>query len=435
MIARKRVTLISIVAILAACSSEDRSDPFGVSSGVGPSTTAGGGTGGSMNGAGGAGGAATSGPQGSGGASTTTSSGMGPTTTTTTVTASTGAGGATASSSAMMSASSSGGAPDFGYDPSGSGGSGPSCAATEVKGKKPPVDIIFAVDTSGSMSEEIAQVKANINGSFAAVLGAGDLDYRVVMVATKGTSTLQVCVAEPLGGPNCGSNLPLFRSVPQSVASTNALSLLLSTYDSATVSLNWSSFVRPEATKAFIVVTDDNSSTAAATFDTQLLAKAPAGMFGTAQKRKYVMYGIIGIDKNNPALKCGTAVNNGSVYQTLVTLTGGAQFSECETDYSPIFKSIANKVVAKLSCGYTLPKNDPNGQAIDSEKVVVKLVDAMNQTTTFTKVGDASKCVGNEWYYEDNLNPEKIVLCPSACTTVQNTTGAQIKIDVGCLQG
>ncbi len=285
------------------------------------------------------------------------------------------------------------------------------------------------------MSEEIAQVKANINGSFAAVLGAGELDYRVVMVAAKGTSTFQVCVAEPLGGPNCSSNLPIFRAVPQSVGSTNALSLLLSTYDSANVSLNWSGVLRQDATKVFIVVTDDNSSLAAASFDTQLLAKGPAMMFGTAMKRKYVVYGIIGINKDNPALKCGTAVNNGPVYQTLVALTGGAQFSECEADYSPVFKGIANNVVAKLSCEYTLPKNDPNGQAIDSEKVVVKLVDSMNQTTTFTRVSDASKCAGGEWYYENNLDPSKIVLCPAACTQVQRTTGGQVKIDVGCLQG
>ncbi|MBM4375436.1 MAG: VWA domain-containing protein [Deltaproteobacteria bacterium] len=350
-----------------------------------------------------------------------------------------GSGGAAASTSgsggANASASSSGGAPDFNYDPSGAGGSGGSCATTEIVGKKAPVDIVFAVDTSSSMSAEIAQVKANINGSFADVLGQGALDYRLVMLATKGTDSLAVCVAPPLGGPNCGSNLPLYRMVPQTVGSTNALSLLLSTYDSENPQHSWSGFLRKEATKTFIVVTDDDSAMSASAFDTALLAKAPVGMFGDANQRKYVFYGIIGIDKNNPAQKCATAFKNGLVYQSLVALTKGSQFSECEADYGPIFKAIADNVVSKLSCEYSLPKNDPNGQAIDAEKVSVKLVDGMNFKTTFPRVDDASKCAGEGWYYEDNLAPSKILLCPAACSKVQVAEGAQVTVDVGCLQG
>src|SRR4051794_26603199 len=37
------------------------------------------------------------------------------------------------------------------------------CAASSVAATKGQVDVIFIVDTSGSMSDEIAQVKANIN--------------------------------------------------------------------------------------------------------------------------------------------------------------------------------------------------------------------------------------------------------------------------------
>jgi hypothetical protein len=360
---------------------------------------------------------------GSGGA-TSSASGAGVTTS-----SATGGGGGAPSSGGN------GGTPNFEYAPNGAGGSGGSCAATEIAGKKAPVDIVFAVDTSSSMSAEIAQVKANINGSLADVLGQGALDYRLLMLATKGTDALAVCVAPPLGGPNCGSNLPLYRMVPQTVGSTNALSLLLSTYDGENPQHNWSGFLRKDATKAFIVVTDDDSAMSAADFDAALLAKPPVGMFGDANQRKYVFYGIIGIDKNNPALKCGTAVKTGLVYQSLVTLTQGSQFSECEADYAPIFKAIADNVVSKLSCEYSLPKNDPNGQAIDPQKVAVKLVDGMNGSTLFPRVADASKCAGDGWYYEDNLDPSKIRLCPAACTKVQAADGAQVTIDVGCLQG
>lgn len=346
----------------------------------------------------------------------------------------TGSGGMTGAGGAS-SGKGVGGTADFNYDPTTGAGGGQTCAAVEVKGKKPPVDIVFAVDTSGSMSTEIAQVKANINGSFAAVLGQGELDYRVAMVAAKGTATFSVCVFPPLGGPNCGSNLPLFRAVPQTVGSTNPLSLLLSTYDSANAALNWQGFLRYDATKVFIVITDDNSSMSATTFDTNLLAKAPAGVFGTAAKRKYVVYGIIGIDPNDPSKKCAAAVNTGAAYQSLVTLTGGAKFSECAADYSPIFGAIAKNVIGKLSCEYSLPQNDPNGKAIDPEQVAVKFDDGMNAATPFVHVKDASQCNGSGWYYEDNNNPTTLLLCPDACTSVQSATEGSVKIDVGCLQG
>ena len=329
----------------------------------------------------------------------------------------------------------SGGTAHFDYAPNGGTGGMETCAAAEVKGKKAPVDIIFAVDTSGSMANEIAQVKANINGSFAAVLGQGDLDYRVTMIATKGTSAFAVCVAPPLGGPNCGSNLPLYRAVSQTVGSTNPLSLILSTYDSANAVLNWQSALRYDAIKVFVVITDDNATTAAQAFDTALLAKEPLGIFGTSLKRNYVFYGLIGIDKNDSTKKCSDAVNIGSVYQSLVTLTNGAQFSECEADYSPAFSAIAKNVLAKLSCHYAVPKNGPNGKAIDPKKVAVKLIDGMNQATPFANVKDAASCAGLEWYYDDNQNPGSLTLCPAACSSVETQLGGEVRIDVGCLEG
>jgi hypothetical protein len=328
-----------------------------------------------------------------------------------------------------------GGKIDFNYDPSGGAGGTETCAAVQVKGNRAPVDIIMAIDTSGSMSTEIAQVKANINGSFADLLSQEALDYRIAFIAAKGTGTLQMCVYPPLGGPNCGSNPPIYRAVPQFVASTNALTLILSTYSSPDPALNWSGFVRYDSVKAIVVITDDNSSLTAANFDSQLLAKLPAGIFGTAVKRKYIFYGVIGIDKNDPTKKCAVAVNNGSVYQSLVTLTKGAQFSECEADYSPVFKAMAQNVIAQLSCDYALPKNDPNGKAIDPKQVALKYVDAMKKETPFPQVTDASKCNGVGWYYGDNNNPSKIILCPAACTQVQSQTGGEVKIEVGCLKG
>ncbi|CAN5442473.1 hypothetical protein BH09MYX1_BH09MYX1_04110 [soil metagenome] len=299
---------------------------------------------------------------------------------------------------------------------------------------KGQVDIIFVIDTSGSMTEEVVQTKTNIN-DFAVTIGQSGLDYQVIMLASRGTGNLQICVPPPLGGANCADNAPIFHHINQNVGSTNSLSLALSTYDSNNAALNWAKYLRPTATKVFVEITDDNSSMAFATFDTQLLAKQPAGMFGTAQNRKYIFDSICGWLDPSPVLdpqKCGSAVNIGSAYQNLSVLTKGIVDSVCKTSYKSVFQNIAKGVAGKLGCQFDMPKS--NGNAIDPAKVVVRYTPGSGPAKSLTQVTDASKCQSfpDAWYYDSNTTPTKILLCSGACTTVGADTGGKIEILVGC---
>jgi hypothetical protein len=305
------------------------------------------------------------------------------------------------------------------------------CAAEVITADTFPVDIVWVVDNSGSMSQEIAQVESNINNQFTSIIAASGLDYRVAVISDKGTGSLEICVNPPLAGPVCSNNPPLFRIVDQNVQSTDSLSLTLSTYDSANAALNWSTFVRMDAVKVFIEVTDDNSAMSAATFDTQLLAKNPAGMFGTAQARNYVFHSIIGIENNNPGVKCPTAVNTGSVYQDLSNLTGGMMFSVCSTDYSPIFNAIAGSVVL-FGCEYKIPQ--PAMGTIDYGKVNVEYTPGGGNPAVVFNVADLASCdpVLGGWYYDSAANPTKIILCPASCDQVLADINGTVKILVGC---
>lgn len=51
------------------------------------------------------------------------------------------------------------------------------CAAKELKAEPAKVDLIFIVDASGSMSEELVQTQQNIN-AFAQTIGKSGLDYK-----------------------------------------------------------------------------------------------------------------------------------------------------------------------------------------------------------------------------------------------------------------
>ena len=321
---------------------------------------------------------------------------------------------------------------DGGFDSSSSGDA--ACAASVAETNKAKVDLIFVIDNSGSMTEEMRQIKVNVN-TFAQTIGTSGLDYQVLFIVRKATSPTQtgnvICVPAPLAGANCADNPPRFHHINQDVQSNNSLTLILSTYDSTNMALNWKQHLRPEAYKVFIEVTDDESSLASAAFDTQLLAKAPAGMFGTATARKYIFHSIVGWTDGTANLtgpRCSTAVNIGLRYQELSKLTGGIIDSVCKTDYSGVLGKLATGIVEKLGCELTVPSSATS----DPTSVVVQVVPPGGTPKNLTQVTDASKCatVPDAWYYDNNTAPTKILLCPTTCTALTNASKVQAL--VGC---
>jgi hypothetical protein len=315
------------------------------------------------------------------------------------------------------------------------------CAAEVMSAQRAEVDIIVVIDTSGSMSEETQQVQQNIN-NFAQSIGNSGLDYRVIMIAEKNTPPpipfpfpvppTGICTPPPLGGANCADNPPRYFHIPETVGSTDSLQIILSTYDS-----KWKQHLRPTAYKVFIEITDDNSAMDWQTFDSQLLAKAPAGMFGTAQSRKYIFNSICGWQDSTPPLsgqKCGSAVNTGDQYQHLSQVTNGVIDSVCKTSYANVFNNIAKGLVTTLGCEFAVPV-PKNGGAVDPTKVVVNYTPGgQTQASALTQVTDASKCgsIPNAWYYDNNTAPTKIIFCQGLCDTAGKDTAGKLEIALGC---
>src|SRR5688572_8911590 len=138
------------------------------------------------------------------------------------------------------------------------------------------------VDQSGSMNDEIASVRANVN-KLSDFLKKSGVDYRFVMIASVNTGSNAICVPQPLAGHGCGENPNVSLPVDQQVLSTDALQIVLNTRPL------YESFLREDALKVFIPVTDDNSADInAGSFDAQLIG--PTSPFGTDAHRKYVFY-------------------------------------------------------------------------------------------------------------------------------------------------
>jgi hypothetical protein len=300
------------------------------------------------------------------------------------------AGGSSATGGTLTGGSSgtigTGGSGNVGIDAATDGPIDPdaACQTVSAKASKPAVDIIWIVDNSCSMGDEVAKVRTNINGSFVPTIAASIIDWRVIFISAKGSSSQQVCVDPPLAGANCADNPQQFHQLNCTVGSTDSLTIARNSYAApgfvcAAGTIPWSTHLRFDSTKVFVEVTDDEAGAPfflnALGFDGWAINEAqPPGMFGTAAARKYIFHGIIGMDPANPNVACTSATNSaeapGLEYQKLAQVTGGTVRSICEDDWSNIFTTIAAGIVSKLSCEYAVPP-PPNGGSIDPNKVNV----------------------------------------------------------------
>ncbi len=315
------------------------------------------------------------------------------------------------------------------------------------------VDIIWFVDTSGSMGQEAVYLNKNIN-AFATFITAAGVDFRMVLIGKRCTSPnppkypICVCGAPPLGGANC-ANGPQFFHVNQVVNSIDGLAQVVKTYP------QWKNFLRKDATKNFVAVTDDNSrdycnyatkkcihdtsktcanSTVCtqgykgATWFPNAVQQMDAAQFmqSPAVPHGFVFHSIVGYPNK---ATCKTLATVGQVYLDLTQKTKGAKFKVCETNWAPIFNTLAKNVVqtAKPPCTHKIPL--PTG--ITSAKGVTVNYVAEDD---FFNVPPAKNNVcpvnGVGYTLNNPANPTKLTLCNKSCDLLKG--GGNIQFDFGC---
>jgi hypothetical protein len=365
--------------------------------------------------------------------------------------------GGTGGSGAISVGGSGGGNIDTGVDDTGDPTDG-ACTTYTDKAGNPAVDIIWLVDNSCSMGDEIAKVRDQINSSFVPKISASPIDWQVIMVSARGTSSQKVCVDPPLAGASCGNNLPKFTHLDCEVQSSNSLQVAAYAYIGGgfppVIPCNlaggpWSKLARFEATKVFVEVTDDEADFPgwnAAGFENWMYNQAqPAGMFGTPSDPKWVFHSIIGADINNLSQTCSSvgtgdagadsgtgnsAVNPGLQYQKLSQDTGGIVRSICESDWSDIFNTIAAGIVDKLSCELSVPK-PADGGAIDPNKVNITFTGGDGGKEDILQDNNANCNEGADGWQWDSTQ-SKIYLCGPTCDKVKADDKGQIDVVIGC---
>jgi len=360
-----------------------------------------------------------------------------------------------------------------------------------------PVDIIFAIDNSTSMQQEIQEVEARINDDFAEIIENSGLDYRVIMVSRYGdvnqslasgpggSATYPICVGEPLGANACAdpaNEVPVpserFFHYSANVGSLDALCLLLDGFSApdelaVTDRPGWQvqapngfgAWLRPEAFKVFVVITDDNvdcttaanvsfddgetaagGTTVANDFDVALRTLAPSQFEDAAGARDYIWHSIVNIPENTPAdapwpadspistSQCtgpaGPYVGPGTGYQALSRLTGGLRYPSCLTsDFDAVFSAIAEEVIglSELTCSFEVDTPDA-----DLDLARVSYTSGEDAKVSVSEVPDAASCEDGGWYLDASGDVPTVNLCESTCQEIQADAGAQLFVEFEC---
>lgn len=198
-----------------------------------------------------------------------------------------------------------------------------------------PIDVIVAVDSSGSMSDNNALVREQLD-DFVQSLEASGRDTRLILL-----SDSSLCFEEPLGaiGACAGgvpstqsggvwgdSRAPAYVHLAQPIASNDALVRVL---EADSDIARW---LRPEAESHLVVITDDDSSLGADEFLEQLST-------ASASLRRARVHGLVGRDR------CAGVDRLGSVYVELAARTGGLTADLCEADPDAFFDGIFGGLV------------------------------------------------------------------------------------------
>ncbi len=291
----------------------------------------------------------------------------------------------------------------------------PSCGSVKQTAEVQlgPVDIVWIIDSSASMVDELAAVQQNI-ASFATNIGTAGIDHHVMMLAPG-----DVALGTPLS-----EDPAHYRFVPALVDSHNALALLLAQYP------DYQAFLRSDAALHFIVVSDDESDVPAETFRIEM-EKLAGKKFSFHSIASEDNAGLPCIGACGLPIVCG-AFAPGREYYALSDATGGQKISICVSDWSKVFGALQSAVIesAPLPCDYAIPAPPP-GENLDPNRVNLEFTAPTTPKITFPRAGSAGACTDKvAWYYDDPASPKQIKMCPAACDQLKG--GGAVSIELGC---
>lgn len=215
------------------------------------------------------------------------------------------------------------------------------------------VDMIWVVDNSVSMAEEIQIIRENIGKFLLSVEDRALLNFTLI-TNNKGSHGMSLSEWALSRG---------YKQIAQYIDSRDSLIQFLKLLPQMI-----GSSLRFNSKKVIVIVTDDNSDIR---YNTFLI-----GLSKILDLAQIKIFGFVGINKTvSPCID-----NAGKQYIELAQYTGGQIFNICEKDWSPHFKALIKDVGRITKTEFTLPKLPSGDISVRVDGMPIKnfIIDGLN---------------------------------------------------------
>ncbi|MEO7327360.1 MAG: VWA domain-containing protein, partial [Minicystis sp.] len=147
-----------------------------------------------------------------------------------------------------------------------------------------------------------------------------------------------------------------------------------------------------------------------------------AALAKSARNYNGVLTYVIGVEGSNIANLHKVAIAGGTTAAYDIT-----------SDISEFSATIAKIRSVALACEFEIPK-PPGGKDLDRDLVNFTYTPKGQGTPKVLLRADNLLDCNNApgWYYDNNMAPTKIILCPASCSTVQADSSAEVSVLFGC---
>jgi hypothetical protein len=317
------------------------------------------------------------------------------------------------------------------------GAAADTCARDTQKAEQLPADLFILLDQSGSMTLEgnrwdpvTAALKAFIQSPTSAGLSVG-LQYFPLGATT--TEDPAICLPANYATPA----VPLGALPAQAVPLVSSIDAHHFTAAQGNDAAHWGTptlpavqgalqYLAAEATKhperrPFLLLATDGLPSKLCTGNS-IAGIATALQMGAAGTPAIQTF-VIGIGKLATLNDLATAGGTG---KPAFIVDGAGTTTQAE-----LTAALGEIRQVALPCEYTIPP--PTTGKIDPKQVNVEHSTDGAASSVFLKVENAAACRDGEsnWYYDDELLPTKVMMCPAACQTLKQG-GGSIDIVFGC---